>query len=255
MRLRAFQPFFFQGQSCCYRPNPATLGQTPTAGQGVVHSLMMLLDVNRERSSSLVLADVGEDASQKSSSKLDLSSIPRLGLAKINIHTLSTFQGFGSAHYKMSVLKQTTGSAAFSALPGSKKKCSLEIRESCEARLWIDHLRKTCKCQPVSLAVLNIQVMTSKTLAWSNAQGLAWCGPNGTMCAQSLNVSDCLVSCDGFYGDVAQEKQEGGNEKNALKLGQLLSEYNRHKSGLAKNLVYRSRSPKFSKCPLPLLPS
>ena len=53
---------------------------------------------------------------------------------------------------------------------------------------------------------------------------------------------------------MAQEKQEGGNEKDALKLGQLLSEYNRHKSGLAKNLVYRSRSPKFSKCPLPLLP-
>ena len=86
-------------------------------------------------------------------------------------------------------------------------------------------------------------------------QDLPWCGPNGTMCAQSLNVSDCLVSCDGFYGDVAQEKQEGGNEKNALKLGQLLSEYNRHKSGLAKNLVYRSRSPKFSKCPSPFSPS
>ena len=70
-----------------------------------------------------------------------------------------------------------------------------------------------------------------------------------------MNVSNCLVSCNGFYGDVAQEKQEGGNEKNALKLGQLLSEYNRHKSGLAKNLVYRSRSPKFSKCPSPFSPS
>ena len=67
------------------------------------------------------------------------------------------------------------------------------------------------------------------------------------MCAQSLNISECLVSCDGFYGDVAQEKQDGGNEKDALKLQQLLSEYNRHKSELAKNLVYRSRSPKFSK--------
>ena len=76
------------------------------------------------------------------------------------------------------------------------------------------------------------------------------------MCAESLTISDsdCLVSCNGFYGDVAQEKQEGGNEKDALKLGQLLSEYNRHKSGLAKNLVYRSRSPKFSKCPSPSSP-
>ena len=69
------------------------------------------------------------------------------------------------------------------------------------------------------------------------------------MCAQSLNVSNCPVSCDGFYGDVVQETQEGGNEKDALKLGQLLSEYNRYKGELAKNLVYRSRSPKFSKCP------
>ena len=170
MRLRAckgFQPVLYQGQTC-YRANPTTLGQTPTAGQGVSHSLMMLLDVNRERSSSLVLEDpyMSEDTtSQESSSRLDLSTIPRLGLAKINIHTLSTFQGFGSAHYKMSVLKQTTGSAAFSALSDSKKKCSLEIRESCEARLWLDHLRTNCKCQPVSLAVLNIQVK-SKTLAW-----------------------------------------------------------------------------------------
>ena len=119
MRLRTckgFQPVLYQGQSC-YRANPSTLGQTPTAGQGVVHSLMMLLDVNRERSSSLVLEDLftSEDTSSKeSSSSLDLSSIPSLGLAKINIHTLSTFQDFGSAHYKM---KQTTGSAAFSALP------------------------------------------------------------------------------------------------------------------------------------------
>ena len=122
---------------------------------------MMLLDVNRERSSSLVLEDGGEDASSKeSSSRLDLSTIPRPGLARINIHTLSTFQGFGSAHYKMSVLKQTTGSEAFSALPDSKKKCSLEMRESCEARLWLDNLRKNCQCQPVSLAGLKIQVMS-----------------------------------------------------------------------------------------------
>ena len=164
MRLRAckgFQPVLYQGQSC-YRANPSTLGITPTAGQGVVHSLMMLLDVNIERSSSLVLEeDGGEDSSSKeSSSRLDLSTIPRPGLAKINIHTLSTFQGFGSAHYKMSVLKQTTGSEAFSALPDSKKKCSLEMRESCEARLWLDNLRKTCQCQPVSLAGLKIQVMS-----------------------------------------------------------------------------------------------
>ena len=159
MQLRAckgFQPVLYQGQAC-YMANPTTLGLTPTAGQGVVHSLMMLLDVNRERSSSLVLdePDRSEDASSK---ELDLSTIPRLGLAKINIHTLSTFHGFGSAHYKMSVLKQTTGSEAFSALPPSKKKCSLEMRESCEGRLWLEDLRKNCKCQPVSLSVLKIQV-------------------------------------------------------------------------------------------------
>ena len=96
-----------------------------------------------------------------------------------------------------------------------------------------------------------------QTLAWRNLQDLPWCGPNGTMCAQSLNFSDCLVSCDGFYGDVTQEKQEDGNEKDSSKLQQLLSEYNEHKSGLAKNLVYRSRSPKFSKwiLPFPLLNS
>ena len=42
------------------------------------------------------------------------------------------------------------------------------------------------------------------------------------------------LSC--FYGDVAEEKQESGQEKDAAKKGELLLEYNRHKSGLAKNL-------------------
>ena len=65
----------------------------------------MLLDVNRERSSSLIEETRVGDAGEEYSSKLDLDSIPKLGLAKVNIHTLSTFEGFGSAHYKMSVLK------------------------------------------------------------------------------------------------------------------------------------------------------
>ena len=63
------------------------------------------------------------------------------------------------------------------------------------------------------------------------------------MCVQSLNTPECLVSCDGFYGDVAQVKQEDLNEKDAVKKGHLLSEYNRYKSRLAKNLVFSSRSP------------
>ena len=164
MRLRAckgFQPVLYKGQPC-YRVNPTTLGFAPTAGQGVAHSLMMLLDVNRERSSSLVEEEPNQ-SKDASSQELDLSTIPRLGLAKINIHTLSTFQGFGTAHYKMSVLKQTTGSEAFSALPELKKKCSLENQESCEERLWLNHLRKSCKCRPFSLAALEVKV-TSKPL-------------------------------------------------------------------------------------------
>ena len=76
------------------------------------------------------------------------------------------------------------------------------------------------------------------------------------MCAQSLNFSQCLVSCNGFYGDVAQVKQEDLNERDAVKKRHLLSEYNRYKSRLAKNLIFSSRSPKFSKCPhsLPFKP-
>ena len=50
------------------------------------------------------------------------------------------------------------------------------------------------------------------------------------------------MSCNGFYGDVAQEEQEGGNEKDALKLQQLLFEYNEHKSRLAKKFLARTLS-------------
>ena len=53
---------------------------------------------------------------------------------------------------------------------------------------------------------------------------------------------------------MAQVKQEDLNERDAVKKQHLLSEYNRYKSRLAKNLVFSSRSPKFSKCPYPYLP-
>ena len=180
-----FTDHFHGSGQTCYRFNPGS-----TAGQGVVHSLMMLLDVNSERSSSFVRVDRrGED----SSSSLDLVPAFQRGLAEVNIHTLSTFRGLSSpkfkAHFKMSVLKQTTGSKAFSALSDSKKKCSNEFKKACESRLWLDRLRNTCACQPISLAILELQVMCSTFFPLA-LQDLPWCGPNGTTCSNTLNTSD-----------------------------------------------------------------
>ena len=144
-----FYPAMLQGQ-LCYRLNTSRLGGR-SGGKGVKSSLMLMLDINEERSPGILKKHMLRDST---GSRLDLSLVPRWDQAMVHIQTLSPFTGFGPGHYKMSALKQTTGSEEFLSLEDDKKRCQVELEEKCVARLWKDAIKEKCKCWPLALAAL-----------------------------------------------------------------------------------------------------
>jgi hypothetical protein len=224
----SFRPVVLEGR-LCHQLDTSRLGAV--GGPGERHSLMLLLDINAERSSH-VYRQHGEFKTD-----LDLTRLPTMGNSRLFIHTLSPYTGHGPGHYKMSALKKTVGSEAFLSLPDVKKQCQTEEGALCEALAWAASLRARCGCMPAALATV-----VSQELA-----GLPPCGPNGTRCSQEIPVSrTCRDSCHGFYGDVPKEKREAGGERDELRMEELTAEYNKMKGKLARNLMYKSTSPKFS---------
>ena len=235
-----FQPKLLLSQ-LCYQLDPNSLKLSPQSGKGIGHSLMLILDINKERSSDILK----DDDHMNEGNSLDLSLVPRSGQSKVYIHKLSPYEGFGAGNYKLSVLKQTTGSKDFYKLTDEQKKCQPEVREECEAREWLASLETQCLCRPAVITSLNLTV---RTPPHQPHQDLPLCNPNGTSCAMALPAaSNCDVSCSGFYGDVTHDLVEEGHVKDADRLEELKMEYDTWKSTLAKNLAYHSKSPKFCK--------
>ena len=89
---------------------------------------MLLVDLNKERSSALTASDQqDQDLVQHG---VDLSQVPAAGQALVTVHTLSPYTGYGAGHYRMTVLKQTTSSGNFFALTDKKKKCKVGTVET-----------------------------------------------------------------------------------------------------------------------------
>jgi hypothetical protein len=86
------------------------------------------------------------------------------------------------------------------------------------------------------------------TLPWQELLGLELCGLNGTSCSRDLRVEPCRVSCTGFYGDVTRDPIVESMIRDFTLMEDIKMSYNKMKNQLAKNLMYRSTSPKFSKC-------
>jgi hypothetical protein len=105
----------------CYRLNTSRL--PAASGSRVRHSLMLLVDLNEEMSSALTASD--QQDPDLVLHGMDLSEVPAAGQAAITVHTLSPFTGYGPGHYRMTVLKQTTGSDNFLKLTDKKKKCKV----------------------------------------------------------------------------------------------------------------------------------
>ena len=61
-------------------------------------------------------------------------------LAKIHINTISSYSGFGGGIYKMTSIKELTGTKDFLAMEG--KSCAMEAFQDCVDR----NIQEKCKC-------------------------------------------------------------------------------------------------------------
>ena len=152
----SFLPVIHNGK-LCYQLDNSKLGMGLKGGNGVMEGLILLLDINADRTSAIL----GENLDELNNYRLDMSPAPKSGQAEIYIHTLSPFTGHGPGDYKMSVLKKTSGSGMFLDLPVSKKKCQVEKRETCAVRSWLANLRNRCNCIPYKLSAFKSEVAQS----------------------------------------------------------------------------------------------
>ena len=117
---------------------------------------MMLIDLNEER--SLEVEPSGDDNDAFVSHKDSYDSVylgenqkKRGGnLGAIYIGTLARYKGHGSGDYKLTSIKQMTGTRNFLAWPLDKRLCSLEKYENCQMRAFEEETKK-CGCTPFQL--------------------------------------------------------------------------------------------------------
>ena len=129
---------------------------------GEKNGLMLMIDLNSERNIQAAKKAIKEI----DFSKMSLSKIPENSNrgAKLYIHTLSPYKGYGKGSYKMTALKKMTGTTDFLGMSEMDRKCQLEVYETC--RLDAFYLAgMDCGCVPWELPNL-FQVRWSAYISW-----------------------------------------------------------------------------------------
>ena len=124
----------------CYK---LMLNKTSEKGKG--GELMLLLDYNEDRS---MQQSSSKPEDWKSETKeMDLGtaveSLQRIA-AKVQIHTLSSYVGFGGGKYKMTDVKRMTAKPDFLGMSFKDTNCKTEWYENCRTR----NLLNKCGCVP-----------------------------------------------------------------------------------------------------------
>ena len=133
-----FLPTILEGQ-LCYK---LTLNET--SGQGKENELMLLLDYNEDRS---LQTPTKEDRTAFSKTEMHLGTAAGSlqGMAaKVHIHTLSPYVGFGGGRYKMTAVKRMKASADFLGMAFEDRNCEVELYENCRTGKLIEK----CGCVP-----------------------------------------------------------------------------------------------------------
>ena len=145
----SFVPTMLEGQ-LCYK-----LMLNETSGQGKKNELMMLLDYNEDRSiQTTSVAKEDNVVFPKTKMHLGTTDGSLQGMAaKVHIHTLSPYVGFGGGRYKMTVVKRMKAKADFLGMAFKDRNCEVELFENCRTRKLLE------KCGCVPLEVPHNQVM------------------------------------------------------------------------------------------------
>ena len=145
----SFVPDILEGQLCY------TLNLNQTGGKGKRNGLMLLLDLNQQRSFETTLKKDQsiEDISQMS---LDTELSRRDKSAKIQINAMSPTTEYGHGTYKMTSVKRMRATSDFLGMDHGIRNCELETYEECRTR----HLMENCNCVPWELKQQRIKVLT-----------------------------------------------------------------------------------------------
>ena len=146
-----FKPTVYEGRLCYQVDVQKRFGQT--VFEGKESGLMLLIDVNSERSIDITTHD--EDKNDDASVRDVYLGQARTknknrDVASIHVGTLAQFTGYGSGDYALTVIKQMTGTENFLAWPQDKRKCALEKYEKCQMKGFLKESMK-CGCSPFQL--------------------------------------------------------------------------------------------------------
>ena len=122
----SFLPTILEGQ-LCYK-----LDLNLTSGIGIENELMLMLDLNEDRSL------------QESSKKNHAVRAHQFSRAKIHINTPHPYIHYGSGTYQMTDVKRMSAKEDFLKMPLKDRNCELELYEDCRTRKLLEE----CKCVP-----------------------------------------------------------------------------------------------------------
>ena len=144
-----FEPTVYDGQLCYQADVKKHPGQK--VFEGKESGLMLLIDVNAER--SVNFATSGEDENVNMSKRrvyLGTEKVLNSTFASLHIGTLAHQVVYGPGDYSLTSIKQMTGTDNFLAWPQERRKCTLETYEKCQMRDFHEKSVK-CSCSPFQL--------------------------------------------------------------------------------------------------------
>ena len=123
-----------------------------TGGQGKNGGLILVLDLNEDRSISPDLSGNPEFEDPSLLLQDEKNQEGATKASKIHIHLLTPFEGVGGGHYEMTSVKNVKGTIAFLDMPEGDRQCRHERREECETKL----INEECKCVPWELQYIQV---------------------------------------------------------------------------------------------------
>ena len=144
-----FEPTVYNGH-LCYQVDMKNHPKQKVF-EGKEHGLMLLIDVNAERSIDTE-SHVEYKMENKSKKNVYLGRSQTLSKKQATIHigTLAKYAGHGAGDYILTSVKQMTGTENFLAWPEEKRGCALEKYERCQMKSFLEGSMK-CSCSPFQL--------------------------------------------------------------------------------------------------------
>ena len=141
-----FTPTVLDGQLCYNLGINSVLSERETM-DGKGGELMLLLDYNKEKSIHPIHLD---RQIVDNNTHISLEDTPNKDdlEARIFIHTLKTFSGYGEGAYTMNSLKQVSTTGSFLQLPFDVKGCTNDDKENCRMKKYLEKGRQECGCIP-----------------------------------------------------------------------------------------------------------